>query len=64
MNYCCAKLFYKYFCYNVAIIRGIIITLPIPNHSQYWQPKAPTFSPQLPLWGKNTDELLLCKIIL
>ena len=47
----------------MAIIRGIIITYQFPNTFQYWQPKAPTSSPQLPLWGKITDKLLLNKII-
>jgi hypothetical protein len=41
----------------VANIWGIIITCQFPNTFQYWQPKAPTFSPQLPFWGKITDEL-------
>ena len=32
-------------------------------HSQYWQHKAPTLTPQLPLWGKITDRLLLIQNI-
>jgi hypothetical protein len=43
----------------VAIIWGNLLSNQIPNHSQYWQPKAPTLIPQLPDLGKNTDELLM-----
>jgi hypothetical protein len=38
---------------------GDLLYNPIPNNSQYWQPNAPTFCPKLPLWGKNTDKLLI-----
>jgi len=39
--------------------RGDLIYMIIPNHCQYWQPKAPTLTPQLPDWGKNTDSFMI-----
>jgi hypothetical protein len=42
---------------------GIAFQSNFPINFQYWQPKAPTLIPQLPLLGKNTDKLLLRKII-
>ena len=36
-----------------------LFPIKIPSHSQNWQPKAPTLTPQLPDCGKNTDKLLM-----
>jgi hypothetical protein len=32
IDYCCIKIFYKYFCYNLANIWGIFTPIQIPNH--------------------------------
>ena len=40
---CCAKLFIKYFCYNMANKMGKLFSNPIPNHFQKLATKAPTF---------------------
>jgi hypothetical protein len=48
----------------VAIIWGIAFQSNFPIIPKYWQHKAPTLIQQLPHWGKITDGLLLCKIIL
>jgi hypothetical protein len=43
------KIIYKIILLYCGDYPGNYYSIPIPNHSQIWQPKAPTFSPQLPL---------------
>ena len=44
---------------------GNFYSMPIPNHFQYWQPKAPTFDtapPTIAELGKITDRTFLISL--